>query len=327
MDNTIIQQGSFTADGNNLIISLRSDIDWMRVYNLTELAAQNDESVIFFWQREQVAAGVDGIRWFKSGGSDNIEVITMTADEFSLIDSSTSLPGAAVATTAGSDVVQPIINTGTTSGLATGSIVRLMNTANWLFLGGVDIEIDTVTPATNFRFRFALDRAPGTIQGAGEYRIIPFDPIYYPRRRNIFDITAAAQAVVRFSVTHGYTVGQSIRFNVEAAFGMVELDGLVGNIVAVSTANNTVTVDIDTTGFTAFASPLSATSDTVTWAHVVPLGMDTAQALASSVDILADATENLSVLGMELVAGANQPAGQNNDVITWIAGKSFATGL
>ena len=51
MDNTIIQQGFFVSDGSNKIISLRSDVDWMRVYNTSELAAQNNVGVEYYWQR------------------------------------------------------------------------------------------------------------------------------------------------------------------------------------------------------------------------------------------------------------------------------------
>ena len=39
---------------------------------------------------------------------------------------------------------------------------------------------------------------------------------------------------------------------------MSEMDELIGNITAISTANNTITVDIVSTGFTAFAFPTSA---------------------------------------------------------------------
>ena len=327
MDNTIIQQGRFESNGSNKILSLRSDVDWIRVYNMTEMALTNDRGVEWLWMREFDSIGSNAIFWSKSGGGNALEVDVLAVTGFNLIDSSVSVPGAAVATTAGTNVVQPVISTGSTTGLSTGSIVRLMNTQNWSYLGGVDIEIDTVVANTSFRFRWPLSQAAGTIQGTGQYRIIPFDPIYYPRRRNIVSISQAAQAVVVFSVTHGYTVGQSVRFNVPSQFGMVQIDGLVGTITAVSTAANSITVDINTTAFTAFATPLSAAQNELTWAHVVPLGMDTAEALSSSVDILADATENMAILGIELVAGNNLPGGNNNDEIVWQAGKSFAADL
>ncbi len=325
-DNTIIQQGSFTSDGNSIIISLRSDVDWMQVYNLTELAAANNVGVQFYWQREFIAAGVDGLRYSKTGGLDTLQVLTMANDEFQLIDSSTQDPLAAVAVTSTTNANPVVVATGSTTGLATGTIVRLNTIANRNNLSGFDFEIDTVIANTSFENRWALANVPGGAGGAGFYRVIPFDPIYYPRRRFIVNITQAAQAVIRFSVTHGYTIGQEIRFTVPTPFDMVELDGIVGTITAISTANNTVTVNVDTTAFTAFAFPVAGDFP-FNWAQAVPLGIDTAQALTSAVDILADATENLAILGMQLRGAQDNPGGANGDVITWVAGKSFNTGL
>jgi hypothetical protein len=122
------------------------------------------------------------------------------------------------------------------------------------------------------------------------------------------------------SVTHGFTVGQAVRIKVPAAYGMTEIDNLIGNITAISTANNTITVDIDSSTFTAFAFP--ATADVpFTPALVVPVGMDATGSTANSLD---DATDNVSFLGIELGAGIDGPAGSSSDVIYWRAGKSFS---
>ena len=127
------------------------------------------------------------------------------------------------------------------------------------------------------------------------------------------------------SVTHGYKVGQEVKFVVPSAFGMTEMDGLRGTITAIDTTvttGNTITVNIDSSGFTTFAWPLTA-SVPFAAAMVVPVGMDTPQALSSAVDILSDATLNTGYIGMSLAAGADSPAGQTSDVVYWIAGKSF----
>ena len=38
-DNTIRLQGSFTSDGTAKILPIRSDVDWIRVYNMTTTTA------------------------------------------------------------------------------------------------------------------------------------------------------------------------------------------------------------------------------------------------------------------------------------------------
>jgi hypothetical protein len=77
-------------------------------------------------------------------------------------------------------------------------------------------------------------------------------------------------------------------------------------------------VNIDTTGFTAFAFPLIAAVP-CNFAVVKPLGEDS----ATAPNVLADATENQSYIGIELSAGAQSPAGVVGDVIYWKAYKSF----
>jgi hypothetical protein len=168
--------------------------------------------------------------------------------------------------------------------------------------------------------------------GAGTFRRIPFNPYFYPSTRYITKIGQETNAVVTLSVTHQFTVGQVVRFVVPTvtslAFGMTELDGLQATIIAINDPDadgvtNTITVDIDTTGFSAFAFPLT-TAPGFTPAQVVPMGENTAEAIQLNANILGDATINTGFFGLTLQAGANSPAGVATDVIYWLAGKSFS---
>lgn len=325
MDNTIIQQGDFVGTGSAVRINLRSDVDWMMVYNLTIGAASQTTAVgvKHYWQR----GFASGAKWttFKSNAANaaNLEQY-ITSNGFTLLDTSVQAPGVLNATiTAISNASIPVVSNSGTNGLSAGDVVRLFNVASAQQVGGIDFTVgyNTLTSGT-----FSLDYMSQIVAGTtGSWRKIPFNPIFYPRRRFITKISQAAQAVVTLSVTHGYTVGQEIRFVVPAAYGMVEIDGLLGTIVAIdttTTSGNTVTVDIDTTAFTAFAFPLSAAVP-FSPAEVVPVGEDTATALSFGEDILGDSTENVSLIGMSLAGGANNPGGAASDVVFWVAGKSF----
>lgn len=323
-DNTIIQQGRFTSTGAVKTLAIRSDVDWFHARNITVAGASQTTAigVEYFWQRGFPQGAM--IEYLKSNAANaaNLEQY-LTTGGFTLIDSSATTPGASIAVTAGTNATQPVYSTANTGTLATGSIVRLSNLTGQEQLASIDFEVDTVVANTSFRMRYVLDSAPGAAATAGFWRLIPFDPIFYPRRRYIINITNAASAVVTLSVTHGYTVGQEVRFNVPAVFEMVEMNGLSGIITAINTTTNTITVNIDSTAFTAFDIP-EASQVPLTWAQVVPFGEDTGTALTAATDILADATLNSAILGIQLAAGANSPAGQTNDVIYWIAGKSFS---
>jgi hypothetical protein len=160
----------------------------------------------------------------------------------------------------------------------------------------------------------------------GSWMLIKYDPIFYPRRRFITKITQASLAVVTLSVTHGYKVGQLVRMVVPDAFGMTQMNGLQATIVAVNTtttSGNTITLDIDSSSFSAFAFPVTADVP-FTYAEVVPMGEDTSYALSQGADILSDATENTAEIGLLLEAGTLAPAGSASDVIFWTAGSSFS---
>lgn len=318
---TVIQQGRFTSNGLRRQIEIRSDVDWMWVYNETQIAAQNNVGVQYYWQRG--FADGTGWRYFKSGGADTLNLLNLASPlGFSLLDTSANPVNAAIAVTASSNATQPVVNTGNTAGLEAGDVVRLVNVAGVPNLGGIDFQIDTVVANVSFRIANALANVPGAVGGAGFYRKIDFDPIYYPRRRFIVNVTQATNAVITTSVDHGFTVGQEIRFSIPADFAMVELDGLAGTITAVTAS--TFTVDIDTSGFTAFAYPTAAGFTSATFAQAVPFGEDVGQARTSNVDELGDATDNVAIIGMSLAGGADSPGGASSDVMYWVAGKSFS---
>jgi hypothetical protein len=322
MDNTIIQQGRFTSTGEAVELQIRSDVDWMKVINYTVADDDTQTTAVgveYYWQRGMPADG--GIEYKKSDAANAAQLVTALASGgFTLLDTAASPLDTLNATvTAVSTAAIPVVSNSGTNGLNAGDVVRLTNVAGAPQLGGLDFTVgnNTLTGGT-----FSLDyMAQLSVAGTtGSWRKINFQPQFYPRHRVISAITQASQAVVTMTVTHGFTVGQEIRLVVPEACGMVEANGLKARITAVSTANNTITLDLDTTTFTAFSFPLAAAVP-FSPALVVPIGMSAFGPVANDLD---DATNNVSFLGMKLAAGADSPAGSNNDVVYWVAGKSFS---
>lgn len=325
MDNTIIQQGRFTSTGVDQIIQLRADVDWMEVYNQTLIAAgANQVGIYYKWVRGLAAAG--GWRW-STGAASAVVFANLTTGGFTLADSSVNTPGTAVTVTASDGSAAVVFDTANTQGMVsnTGRLVRVQNLSNRFNLSGFDFEVGTVVNNVSFAMRWALANVNAVAGAAtnGQYRIIPYDPIFYPRNRYVVNITQAASAVVRTSVSHGYTVGQVVLFTVPAAFGMTQIDGLQGTITAVDTALNTFTVDIDSTAFSLFIWPAQAAVP-FTFAQVAPVGIETSVALANNVNILGDAVLNTAYIGMRLAGGAGAPGGAAEQQVYWIAGKSFS---
>lgn len=315
---TIIQQGRFTSTGVAKTLILRSNVDRLEIFNSTIAAADQTTAVgvEYFWQRGFSTGAMWEYKKSNAAAAANLSVFA-TSGGFTLIDSSNQTPGAAVVLTAVSSASPPVVTTASTSALATGDTVRIINATGGQQLGNVPFHI-TVINATTFSLTYMSTIVAAT---TGTYRVVPFDPLFAPRYRFATAITAASSAVVTTSMLHEYVVGQKIKMVVPSAFGMTEMDGLTGTITAVSTS--TFTLDIDSSAFTAFVFPLTAAA-TFSSALAVPAGEDTAQALLSSSNVLGGATKNTGYIGMSLANGTNSPAGVTSDVIYWVAFKSFS---
>lgn len=324
-------QGRFTSAGAAVTLSIRSDLDWMRVRNITKsYAAGAGEGAEYYWQRGMTQGR--GTIYTKTAVTNALTVGQIAANSgFYLIDTSVNLPGPSLALTGITAGNPPVVNTANTASLNNGDVVRIFNTVGARQLAGLDFTIGALNAGVSFTLAY-MSQIAGANPGAGTFRRIPYSPLYYPANRYITKITQAAQAVVTLSVNHGFTIGQIVRFVVPtvtaAAYGMTELNGLTATIVEVGQPDNdgvtnTITIDIDTTGFTAFSFPLNAAPG-FTPAQIVPVGENTAFAIAAEFNILDDATVNLGQIGVQLQAGANSPAGEEDDVIYWVAGKSFS---
>lgn len=300
-------QGSFTSNGQTQYITIREGVDWMWVQNLTVMAASQTTAVgaEYKWQRGM--APNSQIAYLKSNAANAANLVQYTtAGGFQFFDNTINTLGASQAITSISTATPPLVTvTSTTTGLSNGSIVRIFNTTSGQQLGGLDFTINDLTANTSFSLVYMDPIAAAT---TGSYRLVPYNPYFYPPTRVISRITPgpsanaagklpASSTIVTFTVTHNFTIGQRVRFVVptvtSAAYGMPQLNGVEATIIGVGQVDdtaprsissvalqyNTITVDVDTTAFGTFAWPLTA--DPVhTPAQVVPVGEKTAQAIA-----------------------------------------------
>jgi len=371
MDGTILGQGSFVVPSTvvNQLIVIPSNADWMEVLNYTQMGTAGTASTYFGWRylwQRGMAAGTGTVEFYASNGTTVVSGDTLASGGFTLYDPSGQSAGALpllgnpVATTASTNATRPVVSTATTTGLAVGSVVRMSSTAQ-TDVNGVDMVVGAVSAGVSFTLLTAtnpLATAPGAIGGAGFYRIVNADSLFYPRHRFVVKITQAANAQVSTSVAHGLTPGQSVRFAIPAVSGMIQLNPtpdnnyLIANVVSVVDDYN-FKIDVDTTAFTAFTWPTIAQQPS-SFPQMVPVGEDTALSLVSAASqvpsvggvqiygtqsgLLADATTNTGFLGMLLGTGgagiANSgltitgPAGSAaSDKVYWKCGKSSFGGL
>lgn len=310
-------QGSFTADGNAHSFNIPSGFDMIEVENLTKMAtAQNGTGVRFLWQKGMAAGSA---LQYTTDGTGVLKATQITTGGFTLLDTSIQTPGSLLTGTTITNAAPPVCSSANTGGLANGNIVRIINCTGAPQLNGYDFTVGSVTANTSFSLAYM--GAPGNAGTAFYYRILPNNPQFYPARKYIVAATQANPCVITLSTTHGLTVGQYVTFNVPSAFGMTQLNGQRAVITAISTAANTITVNLDSTSFTAFAFPNAASAATpFTPAQVIPFGDGIAPPnSAGNQDVLDGSTYNQSVRGVIMGGGANGPAGQSSDVIYWRA--------
>jgi len=371
MDGTILGQGSFIVPSTviNQVVQIPSNADFMWVYNYTQTGTAGTASTYYgtkyYWQRG-MPAGSAFVDFYATNTTTAVSSDTITAGGFTLYDPSgqsqgaLSLLGPTVATSASTNVTRPVVTHTADTNVVVGTVVRMSNTAQ-TDVNGIDMVVGTVSSSTSFTLLTAtnpLATAPGAAATAGFYRIVNTNPLYYPRRRYVVNITATANAQVSTSVEHSLTVGQEVTFSIPAVSGMTQLNPSPANnymraiVTSIVDAYN-FTINIDATSFTPFTWPTIAQQPS-SFPQVVPMGEDTATALAANNSlypqyqgkniynanngILADATVNTGFLGMILGTGgtgtANTgltitgPAGSAAaDVVYWVAGKSTYGGL
>lgn len=345
----IIGQGSFVQPAAAVAqtIVVPSNLDSLEVWNYTQALSggATTNAVYSYWQRPNgsimMGDGTQGV--YYSANAAALAVGASASGSFVLFNPSTLTYGPVnngstqlTALTAANPAVATV---GSTTGMSAGNIVRFdtMAGAKQSLFAGIDFSAGygTLTGTT-----FSVDylNATGSTTGTGNWRFRVYAPQWYPERRVITNITAAASAVITLSVNHNFTVGQQVRLEFPGGStywgsyaNLVTDPNMSYTVTAVDTAtgngHNTITINANTTGYTAFLTQWLTNGIPYTWAQVVPIGENSAQAIASNLNILSDATTNLGYLGMTLASGALLPAGIAADVVFWRALKADFGGL
>ena len=310
----LMQQDTFTSDGNGRRIDLAGGSDYFKVLNQTEAAATNNVNFRFEWFPNLNNA--EALVTLKTGGVNTTQETLDTTLGFTYRSARPS-PEAAVAATA-ITAANPAVVTATSHGYAVGDKVRCDNNAVMKQIAGMEFQVTAVGGVNSFTLGYLDASGFAGAETSCNFRRQPAELESLPGARFITNITAASSAVVSFSVDHSYKVGDVIYFRVPSDFGMVEMDGLEGKISAVTA--NTITVGIDSSGFTAFAFPLAANIPQK-WALAALQGKrglydDWFSSSRSLLD-LNPYREGLFVPYMWLPGGQGNPGGANNDVVTW----------
>lgn len=329
---TILTQGNFTCAGVGVNIPLPSDCDYFVATNVTQMGTTQDTGrcVRGEWYKNGVNANDTanlGLRWKKSDASSAINIdsfATSTAsDGFTYVSSVPNVEAAVTGGTAITNANPAVVSI--TNTYNEGDRVRLYSTTGMLQIAGMDFTISSVSGSGFTLSGLDASGFAAAATAVSARRISKYDAVE-PRYLYITNISQASSAVVTVSTSHNYVVGEMVHFNVPQEFGMQEISQLSGKVTAVS--SYTLTVDIDSSAFTAFAFPTSANSATSKkFATLTPAGQKVEYNTVSGLQTGYDFSYPPFHTGqfapyINLAAGANSPAGSSGDVIVWQACKT-----
>lgn len=298
-------------------VVLPSGYQKFEMFNITDLATTATTSVMTVAGSSYMPAG--SAYYSVGSGASSILTPKFTAvNGLSFIFDSAGTPlSAQLSGSAISSAAPAVVASANTGNLMAGNVVRMYNTVGIFQISGMDFTVGAVTANTSFTLAY-LDTTQTNLTGGStsNYRIVPFDPRYYPTRRFITDIeSVGVNSIITLSVTHGYTAGQAIRIYVPTNFGTgsnpftsgsVASTAVPATIIAVGQADasgftNTITVNVNSAAYT-WGWPTSASFAAGSQvAFVDPVGEAAVNTVALPFgNSLDDRTRNISFNGVQI---------------------------
>jgi hypothetical protein len=258
-------------------IPMTDQPDWVIVKDLTNWG---DTTAITPLQSEWYSGMAQGsyIGLSQTVTTDALTTVAGTTGGFTFVDQTRPPTYTKVAITAINGTTG-VVSTGNTGGLAVGDLVRLVNVTGALELSTTLFAITAITTNTSITLGLLASAVTAGLVVAngttGFYQKV-YPGFMYPKLAPVLYITQATQAVVYFARPHDFTPGELVDFQIPTPYGMIQLSNLTSKAgsgpfttnpsgaarvlsIVNSATVSSITIDVDTTGFTAFVYPTSAT--------------------------------------------------------------------
>jgi hypothetical protein len=308
--------GSYTSDGNARQIDLAWKPDLFKITIQGNASGDNFDST--------ANPGVTKLAWFygdqasntaftirNTNGAATDQCDFLTANGFRWQEDGNPYQYAALTISSITQASSAVVTTSSSHGYQSGDIVVINSATGMEQINTLAFQI-TVTGAATFTIPldssgFAAAASGGTLRKVDPYSMM------FPSNLFVSSITQASQAVVTTTFDHGLTASSSqpafVVMTVPAEFGMNELDGKLCKVVSAS--GNSLTLDVNTTGFTAFAWPTAA--------QALAQGFTPAQATPSGeLGQTDNKAKNTTSMGMVL---GSSVVGPNGALVFWEAYK------
>jgi len=262
-----IAEGQFTSTGVAEFVELPFLPNSFELWNITAAGTPTQNEIYHAISWEDAVAGTATVEYFDAGP--DLTTLNLATGGLSFIEAGTYQYGPTIAITSVTQAAAAVVTTAAPHGLATGDAVLIYGTTGMLQIAG---EVYTVTVTAPTTFTIPVNSAGfAAAATAGFMKRLLYPDLYVPYRAAITAVTAGATTTITTAVNHGFVVGQEVFLQFPTvsatAWGMFELDTETFNnanvvpqqayVTAVGAANQ-VTINVNSTGFTAFAYPTSA---------------------------------------------------------------------
>lgn len=274
----MIGGGTYVTTGAAVAVELQSQNppDFIITKSITGWGEANQaQSIEWWWERSMAQYTAKGMQQSSHATDPALTSKFLSTLGISHYDTAnpptfSALTATAITGSTGAFVVS-MANTGN---IAVGDYVRLYSTTGELQIAGYTFQVTAVTTNTSITLGYMASSGITFAADATAAQVVKYIPgKFYPRWSYIANITKASQAVVYFTAKNDYTPGEIVSFRVSSDFGMDEINNKQARVLSVTNSStvSSITIDLDTSGFTTFAFPTSATAAAgVSPAVVVP---------------------------------------------------------
>jgi hypothetical protein len=262
------------SSGLDLVCQSQDPPDFILLKSITGWGEASDAQAIeWWWERSMAQGSAKGILQSSEGSTPQLPAMTsytISSNGITTYDTANPPSFTALATTAITGSAGTfVVSMASTGSIAVGDYVRLYSTTGELQIAGYTFQVTAVTANVSITLgymasavsagglaAFAADATAGFVE-----KFIPNR--MYPRYRYVAMITKATEAVVYFTEKNDFTPGEIVSFRVPSEFGMEEINNLPARVLSVTNSStvSSITIDLDTSGFTTFVFPTSAVAD------------------------------------------------------------------
>ncbi len=259
-----ICEGYFTSTGVAKFLSLPMIPDQIEIWNKTKWATATSNLVRYATGFSEDPAGT-AYAICADGAAATDKNVTLSSGGFTFVSASSYSYGPTLTISSITQAGSAVVTTGTHN-LATGDQVLIYGTTGMLQVSGVVYTVTVLSPTT---FSIPVNSSGfAAAATAGFAKKLSYADLYTPEGSAITAVSTGTTTTITTALNHSFVVGQEVFFSISPSWGMVQLDSqtaLLANngipqqaYVTSVPALNQIVVNVNSTGFTAFAYPTSA---------------------------------------------------------------------